>query len=68
MLVLLGLLDLAEGKRGMTNFRNGVILSGVAALAIAMLGALLFMSHPAQSKDNSPNSSAADGISTTLGF
>jgi hypothetical protein len=52
----------------MTNFRKGVFMSGVAALAIAMLGAFLFMSHPAQSKDNSPNSSAADGISTTLGF
>ena len=52
----------------MTNFRKGVIASGVAALAIAMLGAFLFMSHPAQSKDNRPNSSAADGISTTLGF
>jgi len=57
-----------QGRRGMTNFRKGVFMSGVAALAIAMLGAFLFMSHPAQSKDNSPNSSAADGISTTLGF
>ena len=66
MLVLLGLLDLAEGKRGMTNFRKGVIVSGVAAFAIAMLGAFLFMSHPAQSKDN--RTSTADGISTTLGF
>ena len=66
MLVLLGLLDLAEGKRGMTNFRKGVLVSGVAALAIAMLGAFLFMSHPAQSKDN--RTSTADGISTTLGF
>jgi len=28
----------------MTNFRKGVFVSGVAALAIAMLGAFLFMS------------------------
>jgi len=50
----------------MTNIRKGVIVSGVAAFAIAMLGAFLFMSHPAQSKDN--RTSTADGISTTLGF
>jgi len=65
MLVLLGFFIL-QGSRGMTNFRKGVIVSGVAAFAIAMLGAFLFMSHPAQSKDN--RTSTADGISTTLGF
>jgi nitrate reductase gamma subunit len=52
----------------MVRFSKAAIISGVAALMVALLGTVLFMSEPSQSKDTRQNSNANDGVSTTLGF
>src|SRR5262249_42131603 len=52
----------------MTTFSKAVILSGVAALTVAILGAVLLVTQPAQSKDSRVGSDTRDGISTTPGF
>jgi len=51
----------------MVRFSKAAIISGVAALIVAILGTVLFMSQPSQSKDTRQNT-ANDGVSTTLGF
>jgi hypothetical protein len=51
----------------MVRFSKAAIISGVAALMVAILGTVLFMSQPSQSKDTR-QSNANDGVSTTLGF
>jgi hypothetical protein len=50
----------------MIRFSKATIIYGVAALVVAILGTVLFMTQPSQSKDTIKD--ANDGVSTTLGF
>jgi hypothetical protein len=50
----------------MIRFSKAAIISGVAALVVAILGTVLFMTQPSQSKDTIKDSN--DGVSTTMGF
>jgi hypothetical protein len=52
----------------MLRISKAAIISGVAALMVALLGTVLFMSQPSQSKDTSNSKDSNDGVSTTLGF
>lgn len=50
----------------MMKFSKSTVVSGLAALTIAIIGTVLIMSQPAQSKND--KSATGDGVSTTLGF
>jgi hypothetical protein len=52
----------------MAKFRKTAVVSGVVSLMIAVLGVILLISQPAQSKNDKPKKNAADGVMTTLGF
>ncbi len=52
----------------MLRISKAAIISGVAALMVALLGTVLFMSQPSQSKDTRDSKDSNDGVSTTLGF
>lgn len=54
------------GGRNMVKFSKSTVVSGLAALMIAIIGTVLLMSQPAQSKND--KTATGDGISTTLGF
>jgi hypothetical protein len=45
---------------------KAMVASGLAALVVAIVGVILLMNQPAQSKDD--RSSDSKGVSTTLGF
>jgi hypothetical protein len=51
----------------MAKFRKAAVVSGVVSLTVAVLGVILLISQPAQSK-NDRNTSGGDGVMTTLGF
>ena len=52
----------------MVKFRTAAVVSGVASLMIAILGVILLISQPAQSKNDKQKKNAGDGVMTTLGF
>jgi hypothetical protein len=55
-----------HGGTVMAKFRKAAVVSGVVSLTIAMLGVILLISQPAQSKNDKPKK--ADGVMTMLGF
>jgi hypothetical protein len=55
------------GGQVMKRSSKAMMFSGAAALAVAVLGAVLFMTQPSQSKDDKKDSNIT-GVSTTLGF
>jgi len=50
----------------MLKLGKAAVVTGAMALAIAVVGAILLASHPAQSKND--QQTTGDGVSTTLGF
>jgi hypothetical protein len=52
----------------MVNFHKAAVVSGVVSLMAAVLGVVLLISQPAQSKNDRKGKNGADGVITTLGF
>jgi hypothetical protein len=50
----------------MVKFRKAAVVTGVVSLTVAVLGVILLISQPAQSKND--RTTTGDGIITTLGF
>ncbi|MFL6796750.1 MAG: hypothetical protein ACJ8F3_04990 [Xanthobacteraceae bacterium] len=50
----------------MVTFRKAAILGGAASIIVALVGAMLIMSQPAQSKND--RTTTGDGVSTQFGF
>jgi hypothetical protein len=59
---------LSETSEGvMIRFRKAAIVCGAASMIVALVGVMLMMTQPAQSKDDRTRS-ASDGVMTQLGF
>lgn len=50
----------------MVRFRKAAVICGAASVIVALVGAMLIMTQPAQSKND--RTSTGDGLSTQLGF